>query len=163
MNILIYAIIFSAKVLENAIGTIRMIITDSDKKLLGAILQFIISIIWIASAGLVLIDINKDLLKALFFALGTFTGSYVGSIMEEKLALGETLIMAIISPLFIDDIVENIKLRNFKQTYVKGLGNKDNRYLLFVMIPRKKRHIIVNLIKKYETNCLILSLKNYTC
>jgi len=83
MNILIYILILIFKITENTLSTIRIIVIADRKKLLGAILQGTISIIWIISTSLVVIDI-KDPIKILSFTLGAIIGSYLGSTIEEK-------------------------------------------------------------------------------
>ena len=83
MNILIYILILLFKITENTLSTIRIIVIADRKKLLGAILQGTVSIIWIISTSLVVIDI-KDPIKIISFTLGAIIGSYLGSTIEEK-------------------------------------------------------------------------------
>ena len=80
-----YILIFLFKVIENTLSTLRIIVISKKRKLLGAILQGTISIIWIISTSMVVINIQKDPLKILSFTLGALIGSYIGSILEEKL------------------------------------------------------------------------------
>lgn len=80
-----YILIFLFKVIENTLSTLRIIIINKKRKLLGAILQGTISIIWIISTSMVVINIQKDPIKILSFTLGALIGSYIGSIIEEKL------------------------------------------------------------------------------
>lgn len=83
MNILIYILILLFKITENTLSTIRIIVIADRKKLLGAILQGTVSLIWIISTSLVVIDI-KDIIKIISFTLGAVIGSYLGSTIEEK-------------------------------------------------------------------------------
>ena len=83
MNILIYILILLFKIIENTLSTIRIIVIADRKKLLGAILQGTVSLIWIISTSLVVIDI-KDPIKIISFTLGSIIGSYLGSTIEEK-------------------------------------------------------------------------------
>ena len=87
-----YLIIFSLKVIENTIATLRLITVSNGKKLLGAILNFIMSIIWVISISLVVQDF-KNILNILFFSLGCFCGSYLGSIIETKIAIGSNMLL----------------------------------------------------------------------
>ena len=105
MNIFLYIIILVSKILENELSTVRLIVVANGKKLLGAILNTIVSIIWVFTAGIVIVDISGDLIKVIFFCLGSGIGSYVGSYIEKKLALGSNLLMCIIDK----DKLETIK------------------------------------------------------
>ena len=80
----LYIIILIAKILENTLSTLRIILIANRKKLIGALLQGIIVTLWIITAGIVIIDIQKDILKIVFFVLGSIIGSYLGSSIEEK-------------------------------------------------------------------------------
>lgn len=84
MKIITYILIFLFKVIENTLSTLRIIAISNRKKLLGAILQGVVSIVWVISTSLVVINIQKDPLKILAFTLGALVGSYTGSIIEEK-------------------------------------------------------------------------------
>ena len=97
MNILTNLLIFTFKVIENTLSTLRIIVISNGKKLLGAILQGTVSIVWVISTSLVVINIQKDPLKIISFTLGALIGSYIGSIIEEKLALGTNMITTIIN------------------------------------------------------------------
>ena len=109
MNIPLYSMIFISKVIENALATLRLIVVSNGKKWLGAILQFLIAIVWVFVTGIVVTDIKKDPLKIVFFAIGSFAGSYIGSMIEERLALGNNMISAIVNSNHVKQIVEAIQ------------------------------------------------------
>ena len=81
---MIYIIIFVFKLIENTLSTIRIIVINQNKKILGATLQGIITLVWAISANLTIINFQKDYLKIFVFCLGAFTGSLLGSYIEEK-------------------------------------------------------------------------------
>ena len=76
-----YSAIFIAKVIENALSTLRLIVVAKGKKVLGAILQFIIAFVWVITTGIVVTNVKDDPLKIVFFALGSLIGSYIGSVI----------------------------------------------------------------------------------
>lgn len=80
---LTYFLLLFLKLIEHTISTLRIIVINRGHKLFGAILNFIIAIIW--SISTVLIVDKKDILSIIFFALGCFIGSYLGSVLEEKI------------------------------------------------------------------------------
>ena len=95
MNIILYLIIFLAKTIELALGTLRLIVVANGKKKLGAILQGVIAVGWIYITGIVVTNINKDPLKVIAFALGSLFGSYIGSLIEEKMAMGSNMLIPV--------------------------------------------------------------------
>ncbi len=154
---MIYIIIFISKVIENTLGTLRLIIVANGKKIIGAILQFIIAIIWVLVTGLVITNLLNDPLKIIFFALGSFVGSYAGSLIEEKMALGNNILTIIIDELFELNIVKKLREQNFGVTVLKGKGKEKKRSVLLVLVPRKKEYQIIDIIKKIDCNCMIAS------
>ena len=90
---MLYIIIFILKILENALGTLRLIIVSNGKKVEGAVLNFLLSVVWVISTSMVVIDNN--IYKILVFAFGSLIGSYVGSVLEEKIALGNNMLFII--------------------------------------------------------------------
>lgn len=152
MNIFIYIFIFLAKIIENAIATLRLIVVSNGKKMLGAVLNFIISIIWLISTSLVVVDF-KDPIKIIVFALGSFLGSFVGSLMEEKIAIGSNMLFTITS-LDKTDLIKD-ELSNLKyNTYVL---NSNDKNILIIMVLRKNRKQVLDIIKQIDNEAIIIS------
>lgn len=157
MTIFIYALIFFSKVLENALSTLRLIVVANGQKFFGATLLFVISLIWIAITGIVIIDIWKDPLKIFFFALGSFFGSYVGSIIEEKMALGSNMLIVIIDKISGSNIINNLRTNNYAVTVIDGEGKDNDKNILMIMTTRKKRKNIVKIIKEIDSSSMIIA------
>lgn len=154
-DIIIYLIILIAKILENALATLRSIILTTNKKGLGAFLNLVISLVWIFATTMVLIDIEKDMLKIVAFALGSYIGSYVGCIIEESLALGNNLIMCITSKEK-ETLIKKLEELNYEVIVVEGKDNLDDRNILFIMTPRKSRKRLINTIKRIDRKSSII-------
>ena len=138
---MVYLFIFICKILENSIATLRLIIVSNGKKIEGAILNFILSFIWIISTSLVVL--NNNIYKILIFAIGSLIGSYVGSILEEKIALGNNMLFVVSK--------KYKKLKDIENTY---LINKD---ILMIMVKRKKRKEIIDRILTIDDKAIIIS------
>ncbi len=156
MNLIIYMVILFSKILENALATMRLIVVANGKKMLGAILNFIVSIIWVFTAGIVIVDINDDLLKVFFFCLGSGIGSYVGSYIENKLALGNNLLLCIVEQTELP-IIDKLRDKGYGVTTISGYGKDSEKYILMIFTSRKKKNILVNEINKLTPNSMIIS------
>lgn len=148
VNIMIYFFIFISKIIENAIATLRLIVVANGKKFLGAFLNLIISLIWIISTTLVIVDIQNDYFKIVVFALGSFFGSYIGSFIEEKIAIGSNMLFAITK--------KEIEIKNKldELNYNCYIINDD---ILIVMVDRKKRKDVLNIIRNIDKDSIIIS------
>lgn len=153
----LYLIIFLSKVIENAVATLRIIVVANGKKILGAILQGIVAIVWICVTGIVVIDVLSDPFKVVAFSLGSIVGSDLGSIMEEKIALGNKMLIAIASASLEEIITKKIREKNFAVTSTLGKGRDHNKSILFILIPRKKAKEVAEILKSLDPNILIIS------
>lgn len=159
---LTYFIIFISKIIENTLSTLRLIVVAKGKKMFGAILQFIIAFVWVITTGIVVVNIKDDPLKVVFFALGSLIGSYLGSFIEEKIALGEDMLTVITNDNSSNEIIE--KLSSYNYPVYKLKSENKNTFILLVMSHKKNRSKIINIIKKIDRNSLISasSIKNMT-
>ncbi len=143
---MIYIIIFLLKILENTLGTLRLIIVSNGKKIEGATLNFMLAIVWVISTSMVVVDNN--IYKILVFAFGSLIGSYIGSILEEKIALGNNM-------LFIVSKKNNLIKEKLKDLDYDNYSITDD--ILMIMTPRKKRKEVIDLILKIDKQVKIIS------
>lgn len=154
----IYMAIFFSKIIENALATLRLIVVANGKKKLGAFLNGIIALIWIFVTGIVIIDINKDILKIVFFCIGSIVGSYLGSVIEEKIALGSNMLICVVNERYEDTVK-----RKLKKYQITTICEKDNNYsILLIVLKRKEISKISNIIKSIDKNSIIISEKAKT-
>lgn len=154
MNIILYFIIFISKTIELALGTLRIIVIANGRKVFGAILQGIIAIVWMCITGVVIVNITKDPFKIVAFALGSAFGSYVGSMIEEKMAIGNNMLIIIIKKELEEKIVSIIKNNSYKVTNVESCDKEKS--ILVVVLTRKDRKRIVNLIRNEDKDATII-------
>ena len=157
MNILIYMAIFVFKIIEDALATLRLIVVSNGKKKLGAILQFVVTLIWIILTGTVLMGLQKDVFKAIAFAFGALFGSYLGSVLEEKMALGTNVFMVEVNNDKANNLIKVLKNENFRISKIKS-GN-DGKIILMITGPRKQTNKVVSIIQKVDDKAIILSEK----
>jgi len=151
---LIYIMIFLSKILENTLSTLRLIIVSNGKKTLGSILQGIIALVWILVTGVVIIDINKDVFKIFAFCIGSMVGSYLGSLIEEKIALGYNLTIAAINSNCIPKITKELSSYN-----IEIINITNHKTIIMISCKRKKTHFINNIIHKIDNDSLIINQK----
>lgn len=156
MNILTYILIFIFKIIENTLSTLRIILVSNGKKLLGAILQGIVSIVWVISTSLVVINIQKDPIKILAFTLGALIGSYIGSIIEEKLALGTNIITTIINKNLTEKIMYALKKQKHEAIILNGKNIYEQKNILLIIVKRKQNQNIIKLIKNIDKSAKII-------
>lgn len=143
---MIYFLIFIFKIIEDALATLRLIVVSNGRKFLGSVLQFICTIIWIILTGSVLIDFMKDFGKVIAFSIGSFFGSYLGFLVEEKIALGTNSFI----------IKYNNKFDRLLNDYNHVFLSND---LVMIMAPRKRAKDVINVVKRYDKKAFVISEK----
>lgn len=147
-----YLLIFIMKVIENALATLRVIIVSNGKKLIGAILSLLMSIIWVISTSLVVQNFT-NLFSIIAFSLGCFVGSYFGSLMEGKLAIGSNMLITIIKPNLGNIIQKELKNNNYKSYLLNG----NSEDILLVLVKRKQRSKVLDIIYGLDDKAEIIS------
>lgn len=152
---LTYLFIFIAKIIENALSTLRLIVVANGKKKLGALLNGIVALAWIFVTGVVIINVKENPLKIVFFCLGSIVGSYLGSIIEEKIAIGTNMLICVIK----EKNEENLKTK-LNDYNIITLCEKDNtKSILFIILKRKEITKISKIIKIVDNKAIIISEK----
>lgn len=143
---MIYFFIFIFKIIDDALATLRLIVVNNGKKLLGGILQLVTTIIWVILAGYVLNDFMNDFYKIISFSLGSFFGSYTGSYIEEKIGMGTNCFIIKSSK------CEDIKKINFNYIVV-------SKNIIIIIFPRKVRRNILKIINNIDNKSEIICEK----
>ena len=89
----------------------------------------------------------------LTFSIGSLIGSYVGSILEEKIALGTNLIVCITDK----KICDFIRNKGYIVTKLDGDGLNSKKEILFIIIKRKKNKELINLISSLDSKAVLIS------
>ncbi len=155
LNILIYFIIFFAKIIEVSIGTTRIVLITRGERVIGACLGFFEVMIWLALVSTVLLNIADDPIKALVYALGFAVGNYVGSLLENRLGIGNVRVEAIVLEKHGDELVKCIREKGYAVTVLEGKGMNYNRKVLIMNIKRKNYGSVVDMIKAVQENVVI--------
>ena len=146
-----YLIIFNLKIIENSLATLRLILVSNGKKWLGAFLLFTTSIIWIVSSHIAIIDINISMV--LIFSVGSLLGSYIGSILEEKMAIGNNMLICITQK----QMSEILRQNGYIITKVEGYGKDSKKEVLFVILKRNQNKDLISLIRSLDQEAIIVS------
>ena len=146
-----YLIIFILKIIENSLATLRLILVSNGKKWLGAFLLFTTSIIWIVSSHIAIIDINISMV--LIFSVGSLLGSYIGSILEEKMAIGNNMLICITQK----QMSEILRQNGYIITKVEGYGKDSKKEVLFVILKTNQNKDLISLIRSLDQEVIIVS------
>jgi uncharacterized protein YebE (UPF0316 family) len=148
-------IIFIFKVVEISISTVRIIIVNRGYKKEGAILSFIEVLIWVFVASVVIANISEAPLKGIIYALGYSVGVFLGSIIEKRLAFGQTMLQIIVDNDVAKEITTLIRSKKVGVTTIDAQGASGVKMLIIIYINRKNVVEIKQQILAIEPAALI--------
>lgn len=149
--ILFPLLIFFARVCDVSLGTLRAVLASKGYKQLVPIIGFFEVLIWLAAIGQIFKSLNDNLLFYFAWAAGYSTGSYIGLVIEEKLALG-LQVVRIITNQPCESLISALNQENFGLTVVDAHGARGPVKLLFTTVKRKSVGKVVELINLHTPN-----------
>ncbi|MBN2734477.1 MAG: DUF2179 domain-containing protein [Methanomicrobiaceae archaeon] len=141
-------LIFFARVADVSFGTLRIIFISRGLKYLAPIVGFFEISIWLVAISQVLKDGSPGA-AFLAYALGFACGNYVGIIIEERMAMGISMIR-IITQFEATDLIDNLKSSGFRTTSVDARGQYGEVSLIFTVVKRKDIPVVLNTVNKYN-------------
>ncbi len=153
--VLLYLAILITKIIEVSIGVTRIVLITRGERALGAFLGFIEVIIWIVLVSTVLVNVTEDPIKVVVYAAGFALGNYVGSLLEQKLGIGNVRVEVIVKEDHGKQLADRIREKGYAVTVLTGKGMSFDRNVLLMNIRRKDYSSVVGMIKKLQENVVI--------
>lgn len=142
--------IFFMRITDVSIGTIRIIFLTRGNRIVAPILGFFEVFVWVLAIGNIMQHLNN---WTCYFAYagGFATGNFVGMLIEERLAIGISLIR-VIARKDIEGLSEALNERGFGTTTIDARGKYDDVNVIYVIVKRKDIEESIALIKRYNPN-----------
>lgn len=150
-----YIVIFFAKVFEVSLMTLRTVLVTKGEKVYGALIGIVEVSIWIVLTSTVLAGLKEDPFKMVVYALGFATGIFLGSTIEEKLAIGLITMQVIVSKDEGEVLTADLREKGVGVTVVEGQGLSEVKSILMLHIQRKRKNEIIRRIVKAVPGAVI--------
>lgn len=141
-----YLFIFVARVIDMSLDVVRILMLMRGRRLLAALIGFAEVSVFVIALNEVLKGGLNDPGKIVAYAGGFAAGNYVGSLIEERLALGYSTIQIFPPKDLVDQLICNMRHEGFGVTSVIGQGRDGDRTILFVWIKRKNLKKAITII-----------------
>lgn len=143
---MIYLIIFIAKIIEVTLSTLRIVFISKGQRNIGFVVAIFENAIWVILAGTVVVGITEDPLKMVAYVTGFAIGCYIGSWLEEKIALGITNLNIVTNEVVSKKIINILKENEIGFTILDAHGQKeDNKYIVAYVARNRKKDIVTKL------------------
>ncbi|KPK57931.1 MAG: hypothetical protein AMS21_11020, partial [Gemmatimonas sp. SG8_38_2] len=149
-------LIFCLRVIDVSMATFRTILAVRGERGLAAAIGFVEVLIWITAVGQALQHVDSPL-HLLGYAGGFATGNYVGVWLEERLALGLSVLHAVtrLESQEVNDttsmlLADRLRDAGYAVTQIEGRGRDGNVGLLKIVVPRRRVHAVHELLRDYD-------------
>lgn len=142
------ALIFSARVIDVSMGTIRVIFVSRGFKYLAPVVGFFEILIWLLAIGQIMKNLSNPMCY-IAYAGGFAMGNFVGIHIAEKLSLGVVMIRVVTTKDAVP-LVDFLKEENYGVTSIDGHGTNGQVKVVFTIVPRREVGTVVELINKFN-------------
>ena len=128
-------LIFCARVIDVTLGTLRIIFTSRGLRNIAPFLGFVETFIWIIAVSS-LVKHAQNLAAFIGYAGGFATGTFVGILLENRLAMGTVTVRAIVrrDPA---ELLAALSTSGFGVTCVDGKGSSGDVKIIYSTIKRQ--------------------------
>jgi uncharacterized protein YebE (UPF0316 family) len=148
--VIIPLLIFSARVCDMSLDTIRVIFMSKGIQYLPAIIGFFEVIIWLVAIGQVMNNLTNAVCY-IAYGGGFATGTFIGMAIEERLSLGLTSVR-IITKEDPADLIRFLRSHNYGVTSIDGEGSSGKVKMVFTIIKRQDLKHVIGIIKDFHPN-----------
>lgn len=146
--LLIPLLIFLARILDVSIGTVKLIFIGRGYKKLAPVLAFIEITLWLVVITHVMSNLDKPI-NFIAYALGFSAGTYVGLIIEEKLALGN-VVFQIITRDAHEQLGRYLEEEGYDYTSTSHYGEDEGVHIMSIVAKRKKVDRLAYIIRQFH-------------
>ena len=141
-------LVFCARVCDVSLDTVRIMLLSKGKRHLAPILGFFQVLIWLLAIRQVILNLS-NVACYVAFAGGFATGTYVGMIIEEKLAIGMEVVR-VITRKEANELIAHLRKSGFGVTNISASGSTGQVNVIYTIAKRTDIRKIIEAIKKFN-------------
>jgi len=142
--------IFLARMTDVSMGTLRTILIIRGRRGIAAISAFFEIIIWILAVSRVITQLDQWY-YIIAFALGFASGNFLGSYIEEKIAMGYSFAY-VVPQNKQSTLAETLRNQGFGVTVMKGEGLKGPEFVYNVVLRRRDTHRFLKTLEENDNS-----------
>lgn len=154
MNLTVFVtfwLIVLARVIDVSLDTIRTVSVVQGRRSFAAVLGFFEAVVYICAVAKVLLNMNQPV-YALAYGLGFATGTYLGMVIEQRLAFGQQLVF-FLTPKG-PELAKALRAGNYRLAEVKARTREGDLMILCVEISRREAQQLIHLASTIDERCV---------
>jgi uncharacterized protein YebE (UPF0316 family) len=141
-------LIFSARIIDVTLGTIRIIYISRGLKYVAPIFGFFEILIWLLAIGQIMQNLT-NIVYYIAYATGFATGNFVGIYIEERMAVG-TVVVRIITQKDASELIDFLRSEGYGVTNIDATGMSGPVKVIFTTIRRKNLEEMIQHIRRFN-------------
>ena len=146
--VLLPFLIFLARVCDVSMDTMRILFIARGKRLIAPFLGFVQILIWLMAIRQIFLNLSNPVCY-IAYASGFATGTWVGILLEEKLAIGIKIIR-IITRKDATKLIGFLHTQGYGVTSVDGRGSRGKVSIIYTIAKRQHISSVVSIITRFN-------------
>ncbi len=147
---LVCVIVCCAKIVEISVQSLKTCMMVKGQRAKAAGLGFVECVIWGLVISTIIGTLGDNPFLLLFYCIGYAAGLFIGSTIENKLALGTSNLQLIAGDDSAKKIISYLEEKNYGYTFFEGHGSKDKMNMIFIVLARKE---VSKVLKEVRHEC----------
>ncbi len=139
-------LIFFARIFDQSIGILRIIVATKGLKHVAFIAGFFESLVWLLAISQILKEVD-NIVGYIAFAAGFATGNFVGIYLEQRISIGFVVVRVVFRKNS-DETIRLLRETNFTITIVDALGSEGAVKMIFSSIKRRELNTFISILNK---------------
>ncbi|PWU11947.1 MAG: hypothetical protein C5B50_22315 [Verrucomicrobia bacterium] len=146
-------LIVLARIIDVSLDTIRMVSVVQGRRGFAAVLGFFEAVVYICAVAKVLLNMNQPV-YALAYGLGFATGTYLGMMVEQRLAFGKQLVF-LLTPKG-PELAAVLRAADYLLAELKGRTGDGDLTILCVEIARREAQKLIRITSAVDERCVVI-------
>jgi len=140
----VLALIVGLRIIDVSAGVLRVVFVMRGRRTIAAAVGFVESFTWLVAAAFVFASLDTPA-KAIAYAGGFALGTWIGTWLEEKLAVGKSVVRVFV-PADAPSPTAELREAGFGVTEVPGEGLHGPVKVLFCVVSRRRAREVMRII-----------------
>jgi uncharacterized protein YebE (UPF0316 family) len=146
-------VIVLARITDVSLDTIRMVSVIQGRRLFAATLGFFQATVFICAVAKVLLNVDQPV-YAVAYGLGFAAGTYLGMVIEQRLAFGKQLVFLLTAKG--SELANVLRAGDYRVAEIKGNTPEGDRTILCVEIARRDAQKLIRLASAIDVRCAFI-------
>jgi uncharacterized protein YebE (UPF0316 family) len=146
--IILPILIFLARIADVSLDTIRILLINRGRRLIAPVLGFVQVTIWLLAIRQIFLNIS-NVACFVAYAGGFAAGTWVGMLLEEKMAIGIQVIR-VITRQDASQLIGFLKNKGYGVTSVDGQGVTGKVNIIYTIVKRQDINDVVDTVTKFN-------------